>query len=196
MRQSLFAIGAICVLAVGGCETTDGQKQSYYDEPFKNADNPHTTAFKYIKNFSGQKAAMGQGGNVHTIRYYQGGKFVGRTQFSIRSWFRLQTEGDVKKRLLRTLKRKFPNDDSPSQSFSTYRNLEDLGVYTEKNGCVFMRFYKRLKGFGLYDNDGGAPDFIGLFSICGGLTVTPEKFIQSIVQAKASDSAAFIKAIQ
>lgn len=193
MRQLLFAIGAICVLAIGGCDTTGGKKESYYDEPFKNADNPHTTAFKYIRNFSGQKAAMGQSGGVQTVRYYQGGKYVGRTQFSVRSRFRLQTEEDVKNRVLRILKQRFPNDNTPSLALSTYRNFQDYGVYTEKNGCVFMSFYKRLKGFGI-ESDYGIPDFLGLFAVCGGLTVTPEKFIQSIDQAKASDSASFIKA--
>ncbi len=54
-----------------------------------------------------------------------------------------------------------------------------------------MSFYKRLKGLSGYDNEYGAPDFVGLFFICGGLTVTPEKFIASIDQAKESDAAAF-----
>jgi hypothetical protein len=59
MKKSLIVIGALCLMAVGGCNTTDGQKEYYHDEPFKQADRPHTTAFKYIKNFSGQKVAAG-----------------------------------------------------------------------------------------------------------------------------------------
>lgn len=191
MTKSLIVIGALCLMAVGGCKTTEGQKENYHDEPFKQADRPHTTAFKYIKNFSGQKVAPGQMDEVQTIRYYQGGKRVGLTQFVVSSWFGTVTEDEIKKRLTRLVKRRFPNDDAPSQAISTYRNLEDFGAYTQKSGCVFMSFYKRLKGAGLADNDGGAPDFIGLFTICGGLTVTPEKFIQSIAQADESDSAAF-----
>ena len=69
-------------------------------------------------------------------------------------------------------------------------------MYAEQDGCAFVSFYKRLKGPSGYDNDYGEPDFIGSFSICGGLTVTTEKFMESIEQAKESDSAAFIKATQ
>ena len=81
MRPALFAIGAVCILAIAGCQTGGKQQQGYYDEPFKKGAEPHTTAFKYITNFSGQTVAMGQVGDVRTIRYYQGGTFVGRTQF-------------------------------------------------------------------------------------------------------------------
>lgn len=194
MRQSLFVIGAVCILAIGGCETAGNQQRSYYDEPFKKVEQPHTTAFKYIRNFSGQRVALGQVGDVRTIRYYQGGSFVGRTQFVLDAWFERFSENEMKQRLMEALKRKFPLDNAPSQALSTYRKFEDFGVYTEKNGCLFMSFYKRLKGSTGYDNDYGAPDFVGLFAICGGLTVTPEKFMESIDQAKESDSAAFKKA--
>lgn len=184
----------MCFLAVGGCQTTEDAAEDYHDEPFKSADNPHTTVFKYIKNFSGQDAALGQYGGVRTIRYSQGGKFVGNTQFAVDSWFGRFTEGEMKNRLGQSLKRKFPSAETSPQAFSTYRNLEDFGVYTEKNGCVFMSFYKRLKGSGIADNDDGAPDFLGTFIVCGGLTVSPEKFIQSIDQARDSDIPAFIRA--
>jgi len=194
MRRSLFVIGAVCILAIGGCETTEEQQQNYYDEPFKKVEKPHTTAFKYIKNFSGQTVAMGQVGDVRTIRYYQGGNFVGWTQFVLDGWFKEFTEDETKERVMGALKRKLPNDDTPSQALSTYRNHGDFGAYTEKNGCAFMSFYKRLKGPSGYDNDYGAPDFVGLFTICGGLTVTPEKFMESIDQAAESDAAAFTNA--
>ena len=102
----------------------------------------------------------------------------------------------MKQRVMAALKRKFPNDDTPSQVYSTYRKHGDYGVYTEKNGCAFMSFYKRLKGPSGYDNDYGAPDFVGSFTICGGLTVTPGQFMEAIDQAGESDSAAFRKATE
>ena len=132
MRHSLFLIGAICMLAVGGCETTEGQNQYFRGEPFKKSDVPHTTAFKYIKNFSGQKVALAQSGGVQTIHYYQGGNNVGTTQFAVDFWFELITEEEIKERLRRVLKQTFPNDDTPSRALSTYRSLEDFGAYTKK----------------------------------------------------------------
>lgn len=146
MRQSLLVICAVCILAIGGCETAGDQQQSYYDEPFKKVEKPHTTAFKYIKNFSGQTVALGQVGDVRTIRYYQGGSFVGITQFVLDAWFRQFSEDEMKERVMEALKRILPLDDTPSQALSTYRNHGDFGAYTEKNGCAFMSFYKRLKG--------------------------------------------------
>ncbi len=140
MRQSLFVIGAVCILAIGGCETAGNQRQGYYDEPFKKADIPHTTAFKYIKNFSGQRVALGQVGDVRTIRYYQGGSFVGITQYVLTSWFGRFSEEEIKGRLTRALKRRFPNDDAPSQALSTYRKFEDFGGYTEKKRLRIHEF--------------------------------------------------------
>lgn len=183
--------GIIFIMLLGGCDTSGGSENNYYDEPFKKAVNPYTTAFKYFRGFSGQKVAYGQAGGVRTIRYYVGGKFVGQTQFVIRSWFSTQTEDDVKNRLLRIVKQKFPNDTPSPNALETYRNLEDFGVYFEKNGCVFMSFYKRLKGSGLFDNDYGAPDFIGLFRVCDGLTVSPKEFIRRIDIADEEDKARF-----
>ena len=184
LNQFWKVAGILGILIASACESADERRNNYHDEPFKEVSQPLTTAHRYISNYSGQKVALGQLGDVQTVRYFQNGKVVGMTQYATQAWFGLNTEDEMKDRVLRVLKKRHSDDKTSSNAISTYRGNQNFGAYVEKYGCVFISFYKRLKGFGVADNDGGAPDFVGLFVVCGGLTVTPEKFIRAITLVK------------
>jgi len=186
-RKQLLAAPFIITLIISG-----GACASNWDGPWKDTVSPHLNIYKFLKNFTNQKSRERSSGRVVVDRYYQNGKYSGYTSFSTGAWFSWTEPKNIKERFNKLIA------NVPGARMSQAKEIvfgsSTYGIYLEHNGCIYLRFYTRIKA-SFAANDDGNGDTIGQFKTCEGFTVLVKEFIHSIDEASEEDAAGLQLAI-
>ena len=190
MFAKVTVLSLMFALLVSGCDRTN--TQPYLDGEFKPSPKAYTNVFELLKKYERQTDALGQAGGVRIVRYYENnGRYVGYTN-KASSWFSLITEDEIKQRLIKRIKKKTSRQINLENIVGPVRIVDGIGFYLKDEQCYFISVLKRLVSSG-WDNDSGAPDFVGDFHVCGGLQGTPEQFIERINVADNATEARFLQ---
>jgi len=191
MRLKLALLAMFLGLSANGCETIG--KEPYLDRKFSASPKAYTNVFEFLKNYEKQVEAPGQGARVRAIRYYeQNQRYVGYSN-KANNWFSVIGEDEIKQRMVKIIKRSSSGGSANLDGIvGPVRVVEGLGFYLQDGPCYFISVVKRTAPHTGYDNDYGAPDFVGFFHICNGLTVTPKEFIEKIGLANDDAEARYV----
>jgi hypothetical protein len=146
-----------------------------------------------MKNYEKQTDAPGHMDGVRVIRYYEKNqRYVGYSN-KANNWFSVISEDETKKRMIKLIKRRSSGGSANLDGIiGPVRIVDGLGFYLQDGPCYFISVVKRTAPPTGYDNDYGAPDFVGNFHICNGLTVTPKEFIKKIGLANDDAEARYV----
>jgi hypothetical protein len=188
-KVTLFSI--LLGLLAGGCDTAG--KGPYLDREFRVAPKAYTNVFELMQSYGKQTEAPGLSDGVRVIKYYEKNeRYAGYTN-KASSWFGLITEDELKERMVKRIQRSSGGGSGILEGIvGPLRVVGGVGFYLHDGPCYFISVLKRLVSTG-YDNDNGAPDFVGHFRFCRGLTVTPKEFIEKIGLADDAAEARYLK---